>query len=85
MKSAIIAFGLPAATALHGEACTDKLDGIIGSGILRCVTHGMKLAGEVSDRVAFFRKGTTAEIAPPDELFGAPKIAELQKFLAATH
>lgn len=50
-----------------------------------CVTHEMKFAREVSDQVAFFHKGVIAEIAPPEALFGAPKSAELQKFLAATH
>ena len=50
-----------------------------------CVTHEMKFAREVSDRVAFFDKGVMAEIAPPEELFGAPKDPELRKFLAATH
>ncbi len=50
-----------------------------------CVTHEMKFAREVSDRVAFFHQGIMAEIAPPEELFGSPKTAELQKFLAATH
>lgn len=50
-----------------------------------CVTHEMKFAREVSDRVAFFHKGVMAEIAPPAELFGAPKAPELQAFLAATH
>ncbi|MTH76818.1 amino acid ABC transporter ATP-binding protein [Paracoccus aestuariivivens] len=50
-----------------------------------CVTHEMKFAREVSDRVAFFHKGVMAEIAAPAELFGAPKDPELQKFLAATH
>lgn len=49
-----------------------------------CVTHEMKFAREVSDRVAFFHQGIIAEIAPPDQLFGAPKTVELQKFLAAT-
>lgn len=50
-----------------------------------CVTHEMKFAREVSDRVAFFHQGVMAEIAPPEQLFGAPKAPELQKFLAATH
>jgi polar amino acid transport system ATP-binding protein len=50
-----------------------------------CVTHEMKFAREVSDRVAFFHKGVMAEIAAPEELFGAPKDPELQKFLSATH
>jgi polar amino acid transport system ATP-binding protein len=50
-----------------------------------CVTHEMKFAREVSDRIAFFHKGVMAEVAPPEQLFGAPKDPELQKFLAATH
>ncbi|WP_018633930.1 amino acid ABC transporter ATP-binding protein [Neomegalonema perideroedes] len=50
-----------------------------------CVTHEMKFAREVSDRVAFFHQGVMAEIAPPDRLFGAPQHLETQKFLAATH
>ena len=49
-----------------------------------CVTHEMKFAREVSDRVAFFHKGVMAEIAPPAQLFGAPENAELRTFLAAT-
>ena len=50
-----------------------------------CVTHEMKFAREVSDRVAFFHQGVMAEIAPPEQLFDAPQAPELQKFLAATH
>ncbi len=50
-----------------------------------CVTHEMKFAREVSDRVAFFDKGVMAEIAPPAELFDAPKSESLKTFLAATH
>ncbi|MCJ2020790.1 amino acid ABC transporter ATP-binding protein [Methylobacterium sp. E-065] len=50
-----------------------------------CVTHEMKFAREVSDRVAFFHRGVMAEIAPPDALFGAPREPETRAFLAATH
>ena len=50
-----------------------------------CVTHEMKFAREVCDRVAFFHKGVMAEVARPDQLFDAPQDPELQKFLAATH
>lgn len=50
-----------------------------------CVTHEMKFAREVSDRVAFFHQGIMAEIAPPEELFGAPQNPETRKFLSATH
>ncbi|MFA5537846.1 MAG: amino acid ABC transporter ATP-binding protein [Gemmobacter sp.] len=50
-----------------------------------CVTHEMKFAREVSDRVAFFHQGIIAEIAPPEQIFAAPRHPETQKFLAATH
>ena len=50
-----------------------------------CVTHEMKFAREVSDRVAFFHRGVIAEIAPPEQLFSAPQNPETQTFLAATH
>ncbi|WP_136684448.1 amino acid ABC transporter ATP-binding protein [Falsirhodobacter xinxiangensis] len=50
-----------------------------------CVTHEMKFAREVSDRVAFFHQGVMMEIAPPAEFFGNPQTPELQKFLSATH
>lgn len=49
-----------------------------------CVTHEMKFAREVSDRVAFFHQGVMAEIAPPAELFEAPRQPETRAFLAAT-
>lgn len=49
------------------------------------VTHEMKFAREVSDRVAFFHKGIMAEIAAPEALFDAPKDPELRQFLSATH
>ena len=47
-----------------------------------CVTHEMAFARDVSDRVAFFHQGVLAEIGTPDQLFGAPKHPETQKFLA---
>ena len=50
-----------------------------------CVTHEMKFAREVSDRVAFFHKGVMVEIAPPAQFFDSPDSLELRKFLAATH
>lgn len=50
-----------------------------------CVTHEMKFAREVSDRVAFFHKGVMVEIAPPAQFFDSPDSPELRKFLAATH
>ena len=70
---------------LVGEVL-DTMRGLAAAGTtMICVTHEMKFAREVSDRVAFFHKGVLAEIAPPEQLFGNPQDAELQKFLAATH
>ncbi|MEX0970743.1 MAG: amino acid ABC transporter ATP-binding protein [Paracoccaceae bacterium] len=48
-----------------------------------CVTHEMGFARDVSNRVAFFHQGILAEIAPPNEFFGAPQHPETQKFLAS--
>ncbi|WP_062205417.1 amino acid ABC transporter ATP-binding protein [Aureimonas sp. AU12] len=50
-----------------------------------CVTHEMKFAREVSDRVAFFHQGVMAEIAAPEAFFEAPTRPETRAFLAATH
>ncbi len=70
---------------LVGEVL-DTMRGLAAAGMtMICVTHEMKFAREVSDRVAFFHKGVMAEIAPPEQLFGNPQNEELQKFLAATH
>ena len=49
------------------------------------VTHEMKFAREVSDRVAFFKSGKIQEIGPPEQVFGSPQTPELQQFLSATH
>ncbi len=49
------------------------------------VTHEMKFAREVSDRVAFFKSGKIHEIGPPEQVFGSPQTPELQQFLSATH
>ena len=48
-----------------------------------CVTHEMKFAREVSDRVAFFHKGVMAEIGKPEQIFGNPQNPETQKFLSS--
>ena len=49
------------------------------------VTHEMKFAREVSDRVAFFKAGKIHEIGAPEQVFGSPQTPELQQFLSATH
>ena len=39
-------------------------------------------ARKVSDRVVFMHAGRIHEIGAPEELFGAPKTAELKQFLS---
>lgn len=50
-----------------------------------CVTHEMRFAREVSDRVAFFREGQVHEIGPPSQIFEAPQKPETAAFLRAAH
>lgn len=45
------------------------------------VTHEMKFAREVSDRVIYLSEGLVAEEGPPDQIFGAPKSDRLRQFL----
>lgn len=45
-------------------------------------THEMGFARAVADHVAFVAAGQIEELAPPAELFGAPKSAICQKFLS---
>lgn len=47
------------------------------------VTHEMRFAREVSDRVCFFDKGKIHEQGTPDEIFGNPKRERTQQFLRA--
>jgi polar amino acid transport system ATP-binding protein len=45
------------------------------------VTHEMRFAREVSDRVAYFREGRIHEIGPPEQIFGPSATAETAAFL----
>jgi polar amino acid transport system ATP-binding protein len=45
------------------------------------VTHEMRFARQVADRAVFMADGMIVEAAPPEELFGAPRDARLQRFL----
>jgi polar amino acid transport system ATP-binding protein len=47
------------------------------------VTHEMRFAREVSDRVCFFDKGRIKEQGTPDQLFTDPKEARTREFLKA--
>ena len=45
------------------------------------VTHEMQFAREIADRVIFMHGGQIVESGTPEEIFGAPKDARLQRFL----
>jgi polar amino acid transport system ATP-binding protein len=45
------------------------------------VTHEMRFARRVADRVVFMADGTVAEEGPPQALFAAPRDPRLQRFL----
>jgi polar amino acid transport system ATP-binding protein len=48
---------------------------------LMMVTHEMRFAREVCDRVVFMHQGRVHEIGPPEEVFGQPQTPELRQFL----
>ena len=45
------------------------------------VTHEMQFAREIADRVIFMHGGQIVESGTPEQIFGAPKDARLQRFL----
>jgi len=45
------------------------------------VTHEMRFAREVADRVLFLCEGELVEAAPPEQLFGSPRDARTRSFL----
>ncbi|WP_288408284.1 amino acid ABC transporter ATP-binding protein [uncultured Herbaspirillum sp.] len=51
---------------------------------LLMVTHEMRFAREVCNRLVFMHQGKVHEIGPPEELFGHPKTPELQQFIGMT-
>jgi polar amino acid transport system ATP-binding protein len=45
------------------------------------VTHEMRFAREVCDRVVFMHQGRIHELGPPEEVFASPRTPELKQFL----
>jgi polar amino acid transport system ATP-binding protein len=52
---------------------------------LMMVTHEMRFAREVCDRVVFMHQGKVHEIGPPEAIFSDPQTPELQQFLGVAH
>ncbi len=49
------------------------------------VTHEMRFAREVADRIIVMDAGRIIEDAPPDEVFGSPRHARTKAFLSTIH
>jgi polar amino acid transport system ATP-binding protein len=47
------------------------------------VTHEMRFAREISDRVCFFDRGKIREQGTPEEIFGNPQVERTKQFLSA--
>jgi polar amino acid transport system ATP-binding protein len=45
------------------------------------VTHEMRFAREVCQRLVFMHQGRIHEMGPPEAIFAAPKTAELRQFI----
>ena len=74
-------------SALDPEMIKEVLDAIrrlsqIGMTMV-IVTHEMSFAQDVADRVIFMADGVIVEEGTPEEIFGAPKTAELRAFLGS--
>jgi polar amino acid transport system ATP-binding protein len=46
------------------------------------VTHELRFASEISDRIVFMHEGCIAEVGPPREILGAPSTEALRGFLS---
>ncbi|AJC83380.1 amino acid ABC transporter ATP-binding protein (plasmid) [Rhizobium etli bv. phaseoli str. IE4803] len=74
-------------SALDPELVSEVLavvKGLAKTGMtLAMVTHEMRFAREVCNRVVFMHQGKVHEIGPPEEIFANPQTPELRQFLGA--
>ena len=85
MEPDVMLFDEPT-SALDPEMVGEELDvikGLVSTGMTSViVTHEMRFAREVSDRVLFMAEGNILEQAPPADLFDHPNHPRLQDFLS---
>ena len=85
MEPEVMLFDEPT-SALDPEMVGEVLDvikGLVSTGMTSViVTHEMRFAREVSDRVLFMAEGNILEQAPPAQLFDHPTHPRLQDFLS---
>jgi general L-amino acid transport system ATP-binding protein len=84
MEPRIMLFDEPT-SALDPEMISEVLDTmseLAASGMtMLCVTHEMRFAEKIADRVVFMDAGQIAEEGPPDQIFNRPSTERLQLFL----
>ncbi|PTI43598.1 amino acid ABC transporter ATP-binding protein [Staphylococcus succinus] len=84
MKPKVMLFDEPT-SALDPELVNDVLrviKDLANDGMtMIIVTHEMRFAKEVSNKIVFIHDGIIAEEGPPEQLFNQPKTTELQRFL----
>ena len=84
MEPDVMLFDEPT-SALDPEMVGEVLDvikGLVSSGMTSViVTHEMRFAREVSDRVLFMAEGNILEKGAPDQLFDHPTHPRFQDFL----
>ena len=85
MEPEVMLFDEPT-SALDPEMVGEVLDvikGLVKTGMTSViVTHEMRFAREVSDRVLFIADGNVLEDAPPEQFFGSPSHPRLKEFLS---
>ena len=85
MEPEVMLFDEPT-SALDPEMVGEVLDvikGLVKTGMTSViVTHEMRFAREVSDRVLFIADGNVLEEGAPEEFFGNPKHPRLKEFLS---
>lgn len=84
MEPKILVFDEPT-SALDPEMIAEVLDVMtelaVSGMTMLVVTHEMGFARRVADRVAFMDQGRVVEVAPPADLFAAPRTERCARFL----
>ncbi|MBQ6929121.1 MAG: amino acid ABC transporter ATP-binding protein, partial [Oscillospiraceae bacterium] len=85
MEPEVMLFDEPT-SALDPEMVGEVLDvikGLVSTGMTSViVTHEMRFAREVSDRVLFMAEGNVMESGKPEDMFGNPQTPRFKEFLS---
>ena len=69
----------------HSRELAELLVEIAGDALtIIAVTHDMKFARELANRVVLLANGKALEDAPPEQFFNSPKLSETKEFVRDT-